>query len=688
MSRISLLSLLLLTASFPVLAATADTSSVTPTDLLKARLEAARNQAAGKDAPDLKTDIKNSASAPIAKPVEKAIAEKPIAPKPVIAKTEQAKIIPAPVAELKAPATPVTKPTAISKAPSPLDTLMDGKQNAASKTAVPIVTPPPVIHPSPAPAIVAAKDTAPAPKIIPAPVANPTVVPAIVQAEAKVSPPKVPQAAPGMIASRTPETAPALPSPKALPPVDDKLALSQALPPAKPQIVSLENSKVVPAPVQKAGTIAPLAQTARILPPATRKNAPFQPAPAAAKGNWSVRTVNAGNDTFCLMENRFDNDVTFMVGQRADGYSTLGLNYGIEMLQPDRNYMVTVQVDDVFEENFVAYAESDQTLVVQLGKKRSFFDALTTANAIRVAMQGSASTFTATGIAQNLSKMSQCLTQIGGTSLAEVNPNAMPAVPVAPVIAMDTMAPPAKIEPVKIKQQPIAQSVAVPSPVAPKPTAAKAIPAPVIAPAIVQAPTPAPVPAQRVVPAPVMAAPKAAPVIAAAPVVMAPPIVTPPAVMPAPVAKIAEAKPAPAQVAKPDLMANVSAILRKAGLKTQNLHQAGDQIQWRDSSGKVSARAAQVADKDILDAADHVVANAEKSCAGEFSVQMGVPEESGKTTVQPMESKCVTKNGIAVSAWVVVQQNDQTTAWEMQTPVASRKLAFDARDSLMNSLKK
>ena len=261
----------------------------------------------------------------------------------------------------------------------------------------------------------------------------------------------------------------------------------QVMPPL-PRAEQFDTVKAAPPAMPARRAMAPgHEQMSVYTPPAPRlmaQNIPLTPivVPAAmAKGQWQTRSINAAsnnpNDVFCLIENKFDNNVSIMIGQRADGYSTLGLNYGIDMLSPNKQYQVDVKVDNGFDESFMGYAESGHTLIVQLGKKASFFNMLPAAHNIVVAIPGSATNIAAQGIAGNLNNFSDCLQKIGGTDPMAAATSAVMA-PVAPPIAPDMTPVPAAV-PVTSQDMPLPTPVSA-APVAAVATASKA---PVLTPA-------------------------------------------------------------------------------------------------------------------------------------------------------------------------------------------------------------
>jgi hypothetical protein len=174
------------------------------------------------------------------------------------------------------------------------------------------------------------------------------------------------------------------------------------------------------------------------------------PASAAAKG-WDVSTVAAtdAGGSFCVMKNRFVNQQSLFLSRSADGNATLGLDYGMDLLEADRDYKTSVQLDNTFAEDFIGQARKPNLLVVQMGRKDSFFSALGHAKALHIELDGGASTFDVQGAAPKMAAMNSCTMNQGGTSIvteavaetkavlknvvAAVTPDSTPA-PVAVVV--------------------------------------------------------------------------------------------------------------------------------------------------------------------------------------------------------------------------------------------------------------
>lgn len=442
-------------------------------------------------------------------------------------------------------------------------------------------------------------------------------------------------------------TAPIMPAPKALPPA------AMPIPAPKPE----------PVPAPPVMKIAQAPKPAVMRPVQAKANNVPLPNAAHRIGAWKVRTLEGKtkDSAFCLMEASFDNDMSLLIGQRADGYSTLGVNYGIDMLQAQRPYKITVTLDSAFAEDFLGYAESGRMAIAQMGRKPSFFMALTGAQALAVSMPGVATVFDMSGTMEQLPQFEQCLNGIGAAPLQQIAAAQEPGVP--------------KIDntPVQVTEEmPRSSSEAVAQNNMPQ----------AVEPVVTPPPAPAPV--------------------VAAPVITPPPVVTPPQPKaadlqwdaPAPAKQVQPMKldePLIALPAKTTWAQQAQQLLRDANVGTQSFTPSGDNAVWRDPSGIVTGYVTASKNTDVIDAAQNALDAAEKKCAGEFDVQMGIPESYGaenmRVEAQSMESKCTNGANVTVSSWLVTQQGDQAMAWEMQSARDQRNAAFAARDKMLAALK-
>lgn len=394
----------------------------------------------------------------------------------------------------------------------------------------------------------------------------------------------------------------------------------------------------------------------------------FQPPAAAARGAWKTRTISGGSpdENFCLMENRFDNDTTLMIAQRPDGYSTLGVNYGIDMLRPGKPYQVSVQVDSSFDETFMGYAESGRTLVVQLGKKPSFFLTLPNASALHVAMPGVASTFSTQGIAGHMGAFSSCMMKIGGTMptstqiapmTAQMNAPAVPASPVATQELGTVLSPAvtaAPKRPAAIAPQPVITS---PAPVTTMSAQADTLSKPVpLSPELLGINMNETRTAGSVMPA------------------IAPPMAP-------------TARPLAPVNTTPGWSQKMAGIIRQAGIQPYGLQQNPSVTEWTDANGLVHGQVWHAKGADLIDAATFEIDRAEKNCSGTFTSQMGLPEEMGRLSTLQMESKCVYQDAVTVSAWFLTSENGEINAWEIQTPRDQRDQVFAARAQLLDVIR-
>lgn len=348
--------------------------------------------------------------------------------------------------------------------------------------------------------------------------------------------------------------------------------------------------------------------------PAAAKNTPQIPASSPSEA-WSIRLMGSTSDkdnAFCLMENKFNNHASLMVGQRADGYSTIGINYGVDMLDTGRHYSTLVKLDNSFEENFNGYAESGRMMIVQLGKKPSFFAQLAHSQSLQVTLPGVASNFAVQGVNIALQDFGNCLASIGGTL-----PTGAPATTIA-----------------QGQNMPVVPNMAVQSSdLGNTGTTGGSVAA--IAPVAVAA---------AVTSAPVASQPSGSP-----------------------------------------WSNGVITALNQANIRPANIQQSAAVIEWAENNG-MHGQIWQVAGNDILETTLDQLDNAEKECQGKFSSQIGAPESAGKNTVQLMESKCTTAQGMSISTWIVQQNPTGITVWEMRAPQTQNDASFGIRQRILVAL--
>lgn len=432
----------------------------------------------------------------------------------------------------------------------------------------------------------------------------------------------------------------------------------------------------------------------------TNASANFIPAPAHAIGSWNTRTIpGEGNEpAFCVLERNFDNEAKLLISQDTTGYSTVGVNLGIDLLQPGTSYPVRVQIDRMFEEDFNGVAESARTIIVQMGKKQSFFDAATNGQAVRIEMPGSASTFALEGVTEALQGFSSCLHDIGGAPIAAPPMMEEAVAPLAPTpVAEEALAPepqkvapkPAPIIPAQIpattavaKLPEVTAKHVEASPVmaAPSPVVAAATPSPMmttqVSPLVEQKAPVAPMELQNIL----WDSKKVTAPVAATEAIALPPVVSTPATSAAaPMPIAAPIPPTPVKAPAVSWTGKAKDILQR--LYNGKPAEQGDRVTWNDSNVKGSVTAIQ--SDDLMDATNDAMDRAQTDCAGVFDSQMGVPETlSGTTMLQKAESKCTQGAAVDVSAWLVAPQDDRYLAWQLQSKREQRDGAFRYRDKL------
>src|SRR5690606_27546871 len=266
---------------------------------------------------------------------------------------------------------------------------------------------------------------------------------------------------------------------------------------------------------------------------------------------------------------------------------------------------------------FSAYAENPRVLVVQLGKKRSFFETLDSAHALRVAIPGAASSFKLDTLKDGLDDFSDCVVGLGGEKIEA--PKVAVTIEPAPAVAVEKVTESALIAPHNVQDIP-------------------------------------PQPLETI-----QAEEKPEIIFDEAP-------------------QTAEAAPALSWVDE------TKSFLFGLGLSEQPKQDAAEtMVAWELAT--VNAKAQRMGNIDPLEAATKALDTHEKTCAGTFSSQIGLPETLQGGTFLQMESKCATASDVTVSTWLIEQrENGQVTAWTFTSPREQRAEAFRQRALVQKAL--
>lgn len=270
-----------------------------------------------------------------------------------------------------------------------------------------------------------------------------------------VSPPVVQARQPEAI--KTQEKVAVLPATKLEIP-ETKKELVQPIPPVKEiketpvieEVNKVETPKIEPE--------KPLIVEPKVAPAPVYQPKVFTPPPAAPLQNWTVKNIAATNDlpSYCLISNRFENGMGVYATRSPDGNSTLGLDFGFDVLEQDRLYKVSVEIDHLFSDSFTAQASDEVMMVVQMGQQDAFFNALRTGQALHISMPGAASTFALDNLTPSYQQFKQCLKLQNGTAIVETQKPlpTSPVIPTAPVVIEEvTSVPITAEEPTKVTRK-------------------------------------------------------------------------------------------------------------------------------------------------------------------------------------------------------------------------------------------
>jgi hypothetical protein len=105
-----------------------------------------------------------------------------------------------------------------------------------------------------------------------------------------------------------------------------------------------------------------------------------------------------------------------------------------------------------------------------------------------------------------------------------------------------------------------------------------------------------------------------------------------------------------------------------------------NRIVWKQAN--IDAEARNLGKTDLLDAAASALDAEEKSCRGEYSSQIGLPEGN----VVLMESKCSQGGANFVTTWLAESRDGVVTIWRFTADRDQRTEAFRQRDLVQQAL--
>jgi hypothetical protein len=613
----------------------------------------------------------------------------------------------------------VTAPSHSVEAPTPAVTTTQAPQTASAQTAPSIFSGQPAAIRSVAP--IAKTNVAPAPVLAaqPATTAVATPVTAAVattieqpapakttdQTKPKISAEKPIKPDDVLARAATPQNAPAVPvTTPAAPPVLAAPALPPAIiaeeqiaPPAPRQMArsseparSASHAVAVTFPEDEIEDISgdigsapawsaevaqnkPLAVPSALLQSKPTGATKFVPPASLAVTAWSVSTAGEREGGYCVIKNRFNNQQNLFVSRAVDGSTTLGIDYGMDLLQLNRDYKATIHVDHIFVEDFIGQARQENLLVVQMGRKDSFFDALRQGKELHVALEGGASTFDISGLNKAVPDFNTCLVQQGGSGLSARITQPQSPVMVAPAVAAPVASP--------VQAPAIAAPVAavIPKASAPIATTAKPIattsslPAPRSGEAIRAAAGLSHMTTQA--PAPVVAATQNVATSA-----------------PTPTSAPAPAKTEQAPISTSGLTpTKVNAILQRASIRANTFVERG-QVAWGRADdlvrGQVSEQQFASGKEDVLEGAMRDIDAREKECGSSFNSEIGVPEQYGAVEIMTAEASCNRNGQTHIESSVYQRIGRLFRIWTLRSTASDRDMLISQRDRLASALQK
>jgi len=136
--------------------------------------------------------------------------------------------------------------------------------------------------------------------------------------------------------------------------------------------------------------------------------------------DWVIRPITEKSDTgvsYCSMRNIYKTNQTLVFAKDTKGFNTIGIDFNQPAVELGRQYAVTVKTA-YFSANVKAIAASNQVMLIQMGKNKSFYEALSKGKVISFKVGSREFTYSLfSGVANGLKFLNDCAEGLksGGT---------------------------------------------------------------------------------------------------------------------------------------------------------------------------------------------------------------------------------------------------------------------------------
>ncbi|MCK5555226.1 MAG: hypothetical protein KAI76_03225 [Alphaproteobacteria bacterium] len=115
-----------------------------------------------------------------------------------------------------------------------------------------------------------------------------------------------------------------------------------------------------------------------------------QPAPDIGllkpQGKWNVGIVKAQGESYCVMTNIFDGEVTLAFARNLDGYGSVAVGFRGSFFKQGSEYEVVLQADDAKARKFAGRVDGGHSVIVQIGMDDGFYLSLKGDGNLRVGL--------------------------------------------------------------------------------------------------------------------------------------------------------------------------------------------------------------------------------------------------------------------------------------------------------------
>lgn len=137
------------------------------------------------------------------------------------------------------------------------------------------------------------------------------------------------------------------------------------------------------------------------------------PRPGTPLDQWHGGPVvdAAGNFAYCVVENRFDNDVVLVVARNGAGEANLALGLPGAELEPGQTVRLALRIDDRLRRDLTGHIVDPELMVIETGRDTEFYEGLRRGRVLTIQGPTDSVAFQLTGTARALAELATCVTE-------------------------------------------------------------------------------------------------------------------------------------------------------------------------------------------------------------------------------------------------------------------------------------